>query len=106
MLNIVLSVCIPQKFLTFTLHIPLNMSKKSNIITIVLGLLIVTAIAGAYFLNQEDKEPTLLETKTMAIANYGTYQNPELAYIECQKILTSLSKTINTSNSVKSIKNK
>lgn len=67
------------------------MKKKTSIKTLFFfGILILGAVVTFIAIPTKNKTST-----TVKQAEYGTYNNPEVAYKECQKLLTQLSTDLN-----------
>ncbi|WP_121967124.1 hypothetical protein [Myroides sp. N17-2] len=67
------------------------MKKKTSIKTLFFfGILILGAVIA--FIAMPTKKKTL---PTVKQTEYGTYNSPEVAYKECQKLLTQLSTDLN-----------
>ncbi|MCA4807488.1 hypothetical protein [Myroides odoratimimus] len=67
------------------------MKKKTSIKNLLFfGVLVLGAIMTfIYFPTKSDTKPTLKQNE------YGTFNNPEVAYKECQKLLIQLSNDLN-----------
>ncbi|MDR0230286.1 MAG: hypothetical protein LBI72_14670 [Flavobacteriaceae bacterium] len=80
------------------------MSNKVKKASVLFSVCAIAVAIGFYF--SSNKKETKTTEPLLVQNNYGTYSNPELAYKECHKILTDLSKTINTSKNVTTHKQK